>query len=698
MTNTAVFHTNSTLFGKNDSMVTTAVNDHNATLHNASWLVVFQLIVLSILFITAVVGNILVCWLIARKPEMRTVTGIFLVNLALSDLGVAFTGIPMSMATYIDHAILHSKSTCTFNAFCLVLFFITSINTLTAISIHKYITVVHSMRLILTKKRSYYVIGIVWLISLLLAIGPIFGWSKYIYLEGRHQCSPAAPDNLSASSHLITMLLFGYILPVSTMLYCYTRIYIVTRKHIKRFKRTTMKGSPVTSEAHIINTLVIVLLVFMLCWLPFLVYISFAIAQAHIQYFLPVLAFTFGYGNSALNPIIYALRHKTFRRGFKDIIFIFLRTRRKRHPQGAANSIYRDSIDLWNNGLDPALDIIKDIGIRDHPRSATVLEFSMTQDFKDAFEKEKRKRRKTTSEIPTLAQLMDVPGTSRKSCDTVDCSKNIQNGENIAQTAKYRSKSLDNGQIGNIGHEHSSVSNQCGNKTIKKNSTVKFVCDKKDDVFSRKSGSFHISPRNTDVLNTKGRSKSLGYINPALVIQNGETQRSPEKKVVPHANEVLDNHDNETIMHSSSKDGSRKGSVSSDGASFPGILKVIRFVESRDHTFDKISQVQNRAEQVDRQNTTLGNLPSERLHIHRCVEYIYDIYVVLEPTYTEIDLYGSNPCICKVTMSSRWTDTVLNPTGHPVATKSTESNDMIDIDPKDLPSYMMRFVKLELLS
>jgi len=122
-------------------------------------------------------------------------------------------------------------------------------------------------------------------------------------------------------SHMIMLLGFGYAIPVFTMIFCYSRLYCTTRAHLRRLKATAISDAISTTESDLINTLVLVLLCFILCWLPFVVYICYGMTKKPIPYYLPTIAFLFGYGNSALNPVIYALRHKSFRKGFKAIIW-----------------------------------------------------------------------------------------------------------------------------------------------------------------------------------------------------------------------------------------------------------------------------------------------------------------------------------------------------------------------------------------
>ena len=73
----------------------------------------------------------------------------------------------------------------------------------------------------------------------------------------------------------------------------------------------------------------LVMAAFILCWLPFFI---FYVASAFCMGCIPVLVFTvffwIGYCNSALNPIIYTVFNRDFRRAFQRILFGRRRGRR----------------------------------------------------------------------------------------------------------------------------------------------------------------------------------------------------------------------------------------------------------------------------------------------------------------------------------------------------------------------------------
>ena len=314
---------------RNDTNISQAFFGNHESRDHPNWLSITRVVLMSVITLMSLFGNSLVLACIRRIDELKTMTGLFIANLAVSDLGVGLVCLPFAIAASIDEELLENRSICSIDGFSLVLFFIGSIETLCLISVHKYITVVYAMRKVVTKKRAYIMIASVWVLSLVLASGPLFGWSKYVYKDGRHQCAPSPPKNALERSYFSLLLGFGYVIPVATMLFCYSRLYFTSRQHLRRLRANAITNENVTnSEGKLINTLVLILLAFILCWLPFVVYITFGISRQPIPFYLPTIAFLFGYGNSALNPIIYVLRHQSFRKSFWEVICLATRSHR----------------------------------------------------------------------------------------------------------------------------------------------------------------------------------------------------------------------------------------------------------------------------------------------------------------------------------------------------------------------------------
>ena len=307
------------------SYSTQIINSTTAPVQDRSFLFWLRITAICTLMICVVVGNLMVLYCLLTIKEMRTVTGLFLTNLAVTDLGVGLISLPLSLASNIDHYLLHSNWFCVIEGLTLLLFVIASLLTLGVLSIQKYVNVGYSTQRRFTKRVAKYMIGGVWIIAALFAMGPAFGWSKYTYSTGGHQCAPYT-NSLSGQIYIILLLVICIITPSAVMLYCYSKLYIMIHKHVHRVpcNEATSENSQTrtlsTVESHMIQTLIIMMIVFFICWLPTMIIVILMTMNAPISKDVEVLSMLCASGNSAVNPILYAMRQKDFQRGFRQII------------------------------------------------------------------------------------------------------------------------------------------------------------------------------------------------------------------------------------------------------------------------------------------------------------------------------------------------------------------------------------------
>ena len=304
---------------------TQIINSTIAPVQDRSFLFWLRITVICTLMICVVVGNLMVLYCLLTIKEMRTVTGLFLTNLAVTDLGVGLISLPLSLASNIDQYLLHRDWFCVFEGLSLLLFVIASLLTLGVLSIQKYVNVGYSTQRRFTKRVAKYMIAGVWSIATFFAMGPVFGWSKYTYSTGGHQCAPYT-NSLSGQIYIILLLVICIIAPSAVMLYCYSKLYIMIHKHAHRvtYDEATSENNQARTlssvESHMIQTLIIMMIAFFACWLPTLVIVILITFNTPISKEVEVFSMLCASGNSAVNPILYAMRQKDFQRGFRQII------------------------------------------------------------------------------------------------------------------------------------------------------------------------------------------------------------------------------------------------------------------------------------------------------------------------------------------------------------------------------------------
>ncbi|NWW22838.1 DRD5 protein, partial [Falcunculus frontatus] len=304
---------------------------------------------LSLLILSTLLGNALVCVAVLSFPHLRSkVTNLFVVSLAVSDLLVAVLVMPWRAATDV-------LGFWPFGAFCdvWVAFDImcctASILHLCLISLERYWAIAspfHYQRTV-TQRVAFVTIGVAWLLSLLISFIPVqLRWHKDRERPGSNgsveegSCDPGLSSTYAISSSLIS-----FYIPVAVMLGTYGRLFCIARRQLRRIRsleraaghgrscpgspRETSLKSSLKKETKVLQTLSIIMGVFVCCWLPFFVLnclVPFCDPELRDAGALPCVSGTvlstftwLGWANSALNPIIYTFNAE-FRRAFASLL------------------------------------------------------------------------------------------------------------------------------------------------------------------------------------------------------------------------------------------------------------------------------------------------------------------------------------------------------------------------------------------
>ncbi|XP_029793995.1 alpha-1A adrenergic receptor isoform X1 [Suricata suricatta] len=313
-------------------------------------------VILGGLIIFGVLGNILVILSVACHRHLHSVTHYYIVNLAVADLLLTSTVLPFSAIFEILGYWAFGRVFCNIWAAVDVLCCTASIMGLCIISIDRYIGVSYPLRYpaIVTQKRGLMALLCVWALSLVISIGPLFGWRQ-----------PAPEDETICQiteepGYVLFSALGSFYVPLTIILVMYCRVYVVAKRESRGLKsglktdksdseQVTLRihrknapegGSGVPSaknkthfsvrllkfsrEKKAAKTLGIVVGCFVLCWLPFFLVMPIG---SFFPDFKPSetvfkIAFWLGYLNSCINPIIYPCSSQEFKKAFQNVLRI----------------------------------------------------------------------------------------------------------------------------------------------------------------------------------------------------------------------------------------------------------------------------------------------------------------------------------------------------------------------------------------
>ncbi|KAK7173228.1 hypothetical protein R3I93_003136 [Phoxinus phoxinus] len=305
-----------------------------------------------LIFIVCMVGNGVVCFIVLRSKNMRTVTNLFILNLAISDLLVGIFCMPTTLVDNIITGWPFGSLVCKLSGMVQGISVSASVFTLVAIAVDRFRCIVYPFKQKLTISTSTLIIIIIWV----LAISIMCPSGVMLQVTKEHRVSILLSDGNTTQPYwcrenwpnqemrkIYTTVLFAniYLAPLTLIVIMYARIGITLFKTSMpaAVSQVGTSGAGSGSGKHsryesrqlvsrkkkrVIKMLLVVALLFTLSWLPLwalMMLSDYASLSEHQHrviniYFYP-LAHWLAFCNSSVNPIVYGFFNENFRKGFK---------------------------------------------------------------------------------------------------------------------------------------------------------------------------------------------------------------------------------------------------------------------------------------------------------------------------------------------------------------------------------------------
>lgn len=322
-------------------------------------------------FVLGVVGNCLVVGALYFDRKSHNVTSAFMASLAVADLVFLLVCVPFEISFKLMLSWVGGALLCKATGYAEMLSALASVSNMTAVSIERYIVIVHPMksRALCTMRNTYRTIAGVWAVSILLSspMIHIMETRRGLYYSNRSHvmvmsCADTRfRDDAERVAFGWYQLLVLFLLPVLIILYCYVRVIRVlwistqelielTNSHgmaksdqseerlcrqrapLETLQRqrcgfscqATRRQSADVKEARkqVIRMLMTIVIVFFVCWGPKLVltvmkrhYILFLHSDNFFNTLLVINLLP--YVHSCVNPVIYYLMSNKFRRSMR---------------------------------------------------------------------------------------------------------------------------------------------------------------------------------------------------------------------------------------------------------------------------------------------------------------------------------------------------------------------------------------------
>ncbi|XP_072235890.1 galanin receptor type 1b [Leuresthes tenuis] len=307
-------------------------------------------VVFGLIFVVGIVGNSLVMVVIGRVKHsggVRSIspTNIFILNLSVADLLFLLFCVPFHATIYSLPEWVFGAFLCKFGHYFYTVSMLVSVFTLVAMSVDRYIAVVRSKKSACVRSPRNALVGlcVIWTLSLVwsvpvaqhqeltnhrIALNSTFCWENW--------------SGASKPAYKVSILALGYVLPLLLICCCYTRVLCHLHKKMKNMSKKSERSKRKTAQ-----TILLVVTAFTFCWLPhhiiamWVEFGSFPLTDASFAF--RIVAHCLSYGNSCVNPVLYAFLSENFRKACRQVF-----TRHLPYPPPPNKKVVRFRMDNFS--------------------------------------------------------------------------------------------------------------------------------------------------------------------------------------------------------------------------------------------------------------------------------------------------------------------------------------------------------------
>ncbi|XP_068108560.1 B2 bradykinin receptor-like [Hyperolius riggenbachi] len=350
----------------NNVTIPTLDPSSNSTGHEAcvipdslDWIFAYQPAYMWFIFVLGFIENVFVILVFLLHRNHCTVAEIYLSNMATADLilvmGLPFWAICIANKFYWPFG---SFLCVTLNSL-IQLNLYSSIYFLMMVSIDRYLALVKTMSFGRMRRTGCAKINcaIIWIVAIVASLPKvIFRTVKFIPEYNTTLCVIEYPNHDWVIATNFVMNIFGFLIPAVVIVFCTYQIIKVLRNN------TMQQFKEINNEKKATWLVFSVLLVFIICWLPFHVFTfldtldAFGIftkcSQANTIEIGNQLSTYIAYSNSFINPLLYVIVGNHFRKKAKEVFWQILAKfrppRRASLPINYSGVTARTSISMAN--------------------------------------------------------------------------------------------------------------------------------------------------------------------------------------------------------------------------------------------------------------------------------------------------------------------------------------------------------------
>lgn len=291
--------------------------------------------------------NSLVLYLIFSSPGTRRKPSyLFISSLALADTLASIIFVCSFVNFHVFNEIVFSKEVFLLQLGGVNTTFSASLSSLLLTALDHYISISRpsEYKLLMTRKRVWIALGVLWVTCATIASLPLLGWNCCTLNTTCSELFPFVDDNYLSSWICFVVVLLGCIV------YAYAHVLWRAHQHVaymeKNQAQVGKQNTRMRMDVMLAKTLVMVLTVLVLCWSPVLVLMIYSVFARLSNHLRKVFVFcsTLCLLNSMVNPIIYALRSKELYSSLRMVFSRFRRQPKTPEESPEAESTHKSSV------------------------------------------------------------------------------------------------------------------------------------------------------------------------------------------------------------------------------------------------------------------------------------------------------------------------------------------------------------------
>nr|XP_009686125.1 PREDICTED: C-C chemokine receptor type 5-like [Struthio camelus australis]XP_009686126.1 PREDICTED: C-C chemokine receptor type 5-like [Struthio camelus australis] len=304
----------------------------------------------SLVVIFGLIGNVLVVLILVKYKRLKSMTDIYLLNLAISDLLFIFS-LPF-WAYYAAQEWIFGDALCRILSGVYLLGFYSGIFFIILLTIDRYLAIVHAVFALKARTVTYGILTstVTWVVALSVSL-PGFFFHKSQKEISRYTCSAHYPigDNINWKYfYTLTMNILGLIVPMIIMIFSYSQIL----KTLMRCRNEKKQKA--------VRLIFVIMIFYFIFWAPFnitsFLYTfqpSFSLNTCEISGQLGKaiqVTETISMIHCCINPVIYVFVGEKFRK----YLYAFFRKHVASHICKKCPALYREKLERVSSTFTPS--------------------------------------------------------------------------------------------------------------------------------------------------------------------------------------------------------------------------------------------------------------------------------------------------------------------------------------------------------